>query len=147
MTTTDDTESTFRGTPFLGVYAATKAALERISEVQYMEARPFNVHVMHVSAGMVQSNMNATAQSQIILASGSMYTGWLEAMFNLMRGEGIPTDDFAQRVVAAVLERKDRHLILGKMSTVAWICQYLPRTWLLQRMWDAVAGVPKPKSE
>ena len=137
----------FRGTPFLGVYSATKAAIERISEVQYMEARPFNVHVVQVSAGMVQSNMNATAQSQITLAPDSVYSGWSETMPNLMKGEGNPTDEFAQRVVASVLESKDRHLILGKMSTVAWICQYLPRTWLLKKMWDAVAGNPKPKSE
>ncbi|KAI0720148.1 hypothetical protein C8Q72DRAFT_788497, partial [Fomitopsis betulina] len=139
--------SGFSGTPFLGVYAATKAAIERISEVQYMEARPFNVHVVQISAGMVKSNMNATARSQIILGPDSIYSGWLDMILSMMKGEGIPTDDFAQCVVAFVLERKGRHLVLGKMSTVAWICQYLPRTWLLKKMWDAVAGGPKPKSE
>ena len=86
------------------------------------------------------------SQFQIVFAIMLVYGVWfLPESPRWLMHEGRHVD--AQRVVAAVLERKDRHLILGKMSTVAWICQYLPRTWLLQRMWDAVAGVPKPKTE
>ncbi|KZT74928.1 NAD(P)-binding protein [Daedalea quercina L-15889] len=137
----------FSGTPWLGVHGASKAALERISEVQYMEARPFNVSVIHVSPGMVKSNMNATALSHIYVPQGSIYSGWLDSMRDIAKGEGMPTEEFARRVVSSALEGKERHLVLGKMSTIAWFCQFLPRTYLLQKMWDAVAGKPKSKIE
>ncbi|KZT74722.1 NAD(P)-binding protein [Daedalea quercina L-15889] len=137
----------FFGTPWVGVYAASKAALERISEVQYMEARPFNVSVIHVSPGMVKSNINATVLSHIYVSQDSIFSGWLDSMRDIARAEGMPTEEFARGVVSSALEGKERHLVRGKMSTIAWVCQFLPRTYLLQKMWDAVAGKPKPKVE
>jgi len=139
--------SSVSATPWLGVYSATKAAIERISEVQYMEALPFNVSVMHVTPGLIKSNMNATTLSQIHIAPDSIYSGWLGAMRDLSKTDGTPTDVFARRVVSSALEaHPPRHVILGKMSTtVVWISQSFPRGWLLRRMWDLAAGKPKPK--
>ncbi|KAH9937384.1 uncharacterized protein B0H18DRAFT_970319 [Fomitopsis serialis] len=99
-----------------------------MASLQYMEARPFNVSVMHVSPGM-------------------HLLGWLESMRGLAKTEGMPTDDFARRVVSSAWQaHPPRHFILGKMSTtVAWVTQLMPRGWLLKMIWGAFAGKPKPK--
>ena len=39
-----------------GIYAATKAALRSITETLYLECQPFNVDVMLVEPGGVQSS-------------------------------------------------------------------------------------------
>ncbi|CCM04074.1 uncharacterized protein FIBRA_06233 [Fibroporia radiculosa] len=60
-------------TPWGGVYAATKAAEQAIFDTLWMECRPFNVSIMHVSSGGVISNIAQNMISRFSLLSDSLY--------------------------------------------------------------------------
>lgn len=47
--------------PMGGLYAASKAALETVSEALWIELRPFGVNVMNVQPGVVNTGMNFTS--------------------------------------------------------------------------------------
>ncbi|TFY52679.1 hypothetical protein EVJ58_g9879 [Rhodofomes roseus] len=88
--------------PWGGVYGATKAALARISEILYMEAAPFNIHVMHISPGGVKTNIAMHALDQLDLPENSFYKPWLASMTRaIAHADGplsLTAERFAQKV-------------------------------------------------
>ena len=133
--------------PWGGVYGASKAALARLSETLYMEAAPFNVHVMHVAPGGVRTNIGAHALEQLSLAEYSFYSPWRASMIariNHTQGADAPTPkQFAARVVRAVLRHDPpRYLSLGAGAWINTVLQWFPRGLVLWLMWKAVAGSP-----
>ncbi len=62
-------------TPFSGAYCATKAALHALSDALRMELAPFNIQVMTVQPGAIESEFGTNAEASLdrTLASNSMY--------------------------------------------------------------------------
>ncbi len=56
------------GLPFRGIYSATKAAVERITETLSMEVKPFHIRVCSVLPGDVASSIN---QNRLVAAASS----------------------------------------------------------------------------
>lgn len=134
--------------PWSGVYGATKAALARLSETLYMEAAPFNVHVVHVAPGGVRTNIGARALEQLSLAEYSFYSPWRASMVARIKstqGAAAPTpDQFAAQVVRGVLRREPpRYMTLGAGAWINAVLQWFPRGLVLWLMWMLVAGSPR----
>ncbi|OCH89573.1 oxidoreductase [Obba rivulosa] len=133
-------------TPFGGIYSATKAGVKLLSETLYMECAPFNIHVVHITAGSIRSNIVNNAQFK--LPDDSIYAPWLEGVYkrlNASQGpDAITSEDFAKKVVPAVMSNHPpRVMSLGGNATLFAVFNWLPRGWLLRFLWGKIAGKPK----
>ncbi|PCH34064.1 oxidoreductase [Wolfiporia cocos MD-104 SS10] len=138
-------------TPWSGIYCATKASLRSISETLWMECSPFNISVTHVSAGGVRSNISTTAIKSVSLPEGSFYSGWFDSMVKRTDmsqiATSMPTEDFARKVVTAVLSRSPpRYMTLGDKSGLFQLFHWLPKRFVFWIIWTAIAGKPQPKA-
>jgi len=97
-------------TPFSGAYCATKAAFHSLSDALRMELAPFNIQVVTVQPGAIESSFGTTATRELAqtLSEDSMY----KPVANAIRkragaSQDNPTSakEFA-RVLAAKMERK-----------------------------------------
>lgn len=134
-----------RPSPWGGIYGATKAALVRLSEILYMEAAPFNIHVLHISPGGVRTNVGKNTLAQFSLREDSLYKPWHDSMITpINRAQSslsLPAEAFAQRVVKQVLKlNPPRYMTLGVGATASAILQWLPRAFVCWLMWRLVAG-------
>ncbi|KAI0353214.1 oxidoreductase [Trametes cingulata] len=131
-------------TPWAGIYASTKAALQSLGDTLYMECTPFNISVMSITTGAIRSNLatNRLATFQGLPAD-SLYQRFLPNIvqrISLSQGsDRMSAEEYAKRVVPKTLQAKPpRSMILGGKSwfmLLAW----LPRTpvlWLIWRMFS-----------
>jgi len=96
-----------RPQPLVGLYCASKAALESLSMALRIEARDFGVDVAIVGMGAVDSNIS---QNRIVSdATGTPYAPPMRAMLDRMqsvRGKAVSADEAAS-VVVSVLESEN----------------------------------------
>ena len=97
-------------TPFSGAYCATKAAFHSLSDALRMELAPFNIQVVTVQPGAIESSFGRTATRELIrtLPEDSMYEPVAKAIRKRAgASQDNPTSarEFA-RVLAAKMERK-----------------------------------------
>ena len=129
-----------RSTPWNGIYCASKAALRSLSEVLFMECKPFNIHVVHLAPGSVKSNLS-TNHSQIFnLPPTSLYKSFLDNMVQRMYAsqgpESMDTGEFSQTVVRAILRKNPpRILTLGGNVWSFRFLKALPRGLALAILW------------
>ncbi|EPS93529.1 NAD-binding protein, partial [Fomitopsis schrenkii] len=121
--------------PWGGIYGASKAALARLSEVLYMEAAPFNIHVVHISPGGVKTNIAGHALDELSLCDDSFYKPWFDSMVKSLNvGVGplsLTADQFAKKVVKQVLKPKPpRYMTLGAGAFESALLQWLPRAFI-----------------
>jgi NAD(P)-dependent dehydrogenase (short-subunit alcohol dehydrogenase family) len=95
-------------TPFAGAYCASKAALHSLSEALRMELDPFGIQVVTVQPGAIQSNFGHAAEQGLagVLSPESWYApleSKIRARAVLSQAQATPTDEFAERLVAAVI--------------------------------------------
>jgi NAD(P)-dependent dehydrogenase (short-subunit alcohol dehydrogenase family) len=64
--------------PFSGAYAASKSALEAMSDALRLELRPFGVHVVLIEPGPIRTAFTATARSTIGDPASSPYAEIME---------------------------------------------------------------------
>ncbi|OAA81448.1 NADPH-dependent 1-acyldihydroxyacetone phosphate reductase [Akanthomyces lecanii RCEF 1005] len=94
--------------PWMGVYQASKAAVEMLSETMRLELQPLQVRVVSLVTGAVDTNI-MKGSTTVSLASTSPYkVGSVEAAMNKLTrpDDGIkrvPAADFARAVVSDVL--------------------------------------------
>ncbi|GBE80727.1 NADPH-dependent 1-acyldihydroxyacetone phosphate reductase [Sparassis crispa] len=126
-------------TPWSGIYSATKACVERFSESLYMECQPFNISVVHISPGGVTSNIAQNMLTQLALPPDSLYKPYVDAIImrvNVSQQRAMSAEEFARRVVgAAIAHRPPRYMTLGTSSFLFAIFKWLPRGWVLGRLW------------
>jgi len=67
------------GLPFRGIYSASKAAVEILTETLNIELKPFGIQACSVLPGDVRTNINST-RLVAISPKGSPYRSWVEAM-------------------------------------------------------------------
>lgn len=135
-------------TPWNGVYCASKAAVQSISDVLWMECKPFNISVMHIAPGGVRSNVSAAGSALFKLAEGSLYSKFLGNIMDRIYASQAPgstqTSVFAKQVVTEALGKKPiMYLSTGANSTVLGIFKWLPKKWVLSYMWRIYS---KPKA-
>lgn len=127
-------------TPWNGIYCATKAAVNSISQVLSMECRPLGIKVLHVAPGAVKSNIASTGASSFSLPMDSLYKPYLaNIMDRIYSSQGpysMPAEIFAKRVVAKALQKNPPlYMSLGGHSLLLTILKWLPRAAVLTIMW------------
>ncbi|KAF8548695.1 oxidoreductase [Imleria badia] len=132
-------------TPWNTIYCAAKAALHSISEGLAMECKPFGVKVMLVAPGGVTSNIAKNQAATFTLSPTTVYKDYepkIIQRMNASQGQGsMDTTEFAQKVVAQALSASPPpYLTLGYNSTLFYLFQWLPRQYVLDRMYKALIG-------
>jgi len=127
-------------TPWNGMYCASKAALQSISEVLAMECKPFNISVMHVAPGAIKSNIAANESSRFSLPADSLYSAYLpnilERIHTSQSKKSTPTSEFARGVVSQAMKRKPPgYMALGTYTFLFKIFKWLPRSWVFWILW------------
>ena len=125
-------------TPFSGAYCASKSAVHTLSEVLRVELAPFNIAVVTVQPGAIQSNFGdrATKQLEGILQSDSIYAALEENIrdrANLSQQNALSAEDFAKTLVNHLQNGDIRTPVLriGKQSFLLPLLKYwLPVRWL-----------------
>jgi NAD(P)-dependent dehydrogenase (short-subunit alcohol dehydrogenase family) len=97
-----------------------------------MECKPFGVKVMLIAPGSVRSNISANQAATLELPSTSIYKSYFDRVYERMyasQGKGsMPTNEFAQRVVAKALSpNPPGYMTLGGGSRLFAFLQWLPR--------------------
>ncbi|KAI9590815.1 hypothetical protein BDF19DRAFT_470349 [Syncephalis fuscata] len=103
--------------PWSGIYASVKAALRATSDVLRLELLSFNVNVVSVFPGAIQSNISANSAQEFTWKEGSMYEPFksrVEERIHISQQPGCtPTVDFARQVVRDILKPTPPHDIYG----------------------------------
>eukprot|EP00270_Netrium_digitus_P004201 TRINITY_DN1514_c0_g1_i1.p1 TRINITY_DN1514_c0_g1~~TRINITY_DN1514_c0_g1_i1.p1 ORF type:complete len:299 (-),score=80.93 TRINITY_DN1514_c0_g1_i1:388-1284(-) len=128
------------GTPFGGVYSATKAALHEFTHVMRVELLPFDIQVMLLTPGAVRSKIAVNASKvhgeESEQPQWEMYSDFQEAIemrarMSQLAKDLMATDKFAELAVKAVLqEQMPRELALGGSVQMMRLIMLLP--WCLR---------------
>lgn len=128
-------------TPFAGPYCASKAALHALSDVLRMELAPFNIQVVTVRAGAIQSQFGqrASQRAERLLPSNSRYqhlAPQIQARAQASQNQATPAAVLAQKLVYWIQysERLPAEIVIGNKSrTLPWLKRWLP-PWLLDNI-------------
>ncbi|TLD05990.1 uncharacterized protein PgNI_08780 [Pyricularia grisea] len=132
--------------PWKGVYLASKAAVEMLSETLRLELRPLGVRVVSLVTGAVNTNITASA-SRTELRDGSPYKvkSVEDAIQKLTSGkDGIkrtPADEFARKVVEDILGGVSGRIWRGQMAGVTSIATKMVPSSILDNQLMANAGM------
>lgn len=134
-------------TPFSGAYCASKAAIHALSDAMRMELSPFNIHVMTVQAGAIQSDFGNAAARTIdqVLKDDSWYMdrkAAIESRAHTSQIDATPTDEFALALAEKILQTPPPSIVrLGKMSTKLPLMKKFLPTKLLDNMFKKKFGL------
>lgn len=145
-------------TPFAGTYCASKAALHALSDALRMELAPFNIQVVMIHAGAIQSHFGTTALQGVnrLLPANSFY----QTLFPQIREraqasqyQATPAVDLARKLVGRI-QQNDRlppTIAIGKKScTLPFLKRWLPTPILdriLMRKFGLGAWQPSPSEQ
>ncbi|KAJ2402781.1 hypothetical protein GGI23_000461 [Coemansia sp. RSA 2559] len=121
--------SGYATTPWVGYYAASKAALHMLTDAMRMELAPFNVQVVLLAPGGITSNLHANGKAT--LCEGTRYGMARDqvdkrAEFS-QTGNATPATRFASVVVPRLLSRNPpAYLTYGNLSLQMWLLYYMP---------------------
>ncbi|KAJ1722281.1 hypothetical protein LPJ53_003294 [Coemansia erecta] len=121
----------YAATPWVGYYAASKAALHALSDSMRVELAPFNVRVVVVAPGSIRSNLISAQASQDLISDNSRYAkalGAIRAKSEYGRElPQTPAGEFARTVVPRVLARRPpAYLSCGKYAKLTWLMYFVP---------------------
>ncbi|KAI0275313.1 NAD-P-binding protein [Gloeopeniophorella convolvens] len=129
--------------PWGGIYSSTKTAVHAITNVLDMECRPFNIKVLLVAPGVVQSNLPINQSYRP--PPDTLYAKYTNSILaRLSMGKSMkqmPTDVFAKQVVTkALAPDPPKYMSMGAGATFVWLLTWLPRKWLLPFLWTRVVN-------
>ncbi|KAJ7907012.1 NAD-P-binding protein [Mycena leptocephala] len=139
-------------TPWMGVYDSSKAAVRLLTEVLSMECKPFDIRVMLVAPGSIQSRI-IDKYDGFQLAANSIYGAFLHNIRQRLDAArnslAMPADKFAEEIVSKALRSNPPSYILtGGNSTLFRILGCLPRWLYLSIIWWMFSRPePKPKQD
>ena len=123
-------------TPFAGAYCASKSAVHALSDVLRAELAPFNISVITVQPGGIESELGNTAHKGIPEVKGgkSLYSAIASAIEEralASQNKATPVKEFAEKLVPRLLEEKPAPVIrLGHQSFLLPLIRYaLPTSW------------------
>jgi NAD(P)-dependent dehydrogenase (short-subunit alcohol dehydrogenase family) len=115
--------------PFLGIYCASKFALEGYTEALRHEVKPFNIHVSMTEAGFLRTPMMNNRQ----IAANRMteYDAWRQRALNAIRAseEKGPGPELVAETLFEIVSSNAprlRHLIGQQAKSVARLRRFLP---------------------
>ncbi|KDR85410.1 hypothetical protein GALMADRAFT_53024 [Galerina marginata CBS 339.88] len=126
--------------PWSGVYSASKAAVNTVSEVLSMELKPFGISVLHVAPGAIKSNIANNGTNRFALAHDTLYAAFLpyiqKRIASSQGPDSMPTKEFAKKVVANALRKSPpRYMTLGGKASFFSVLKWLPRSFVLFLLW------------
>src|SRR4029453_196980 len=115
--------------PFLGIYSASKFALEGYTEALRHEVKPFNIHVSLIEPGFLKTPMMNNRQvgaNRIV-----EYDPWRQRAFDAVRafGEKGPGPELAAETLLRIISSNTprlRYLIGQQAKSVARLRRFLP---------------------
>ncbi|KAI8995030.1 hypothetical protein BDB01DRAFT_775094 [Pilobolus umbonatus] len=120
----------YAGTPWAGIYCASKAALHSMTDSLRLELQPFGVQVIVVAPGAITSNFGTAGAKLVKVPEDSFYasvTNYIVARAGMSQDSSTPTDVFATHVTRKVLSSNPPHYITyGSKSTIFWFLYYAP---------------------
>ncbi|RDW77384.1 hypothetical protein BP6252_05437 [Coleophoma cylindrospora] len=132
---------------FGSVYNASKAALHAYSRTLRVELEPFDVRVLVVVTGGVQSNISRTHRS---LPENSLYlplSAEYERRQTHSQENAMPNEAYAREVVAAALKPKPtKWLWRGHQAFVVWFTRAYLGTWLYDLVLPRMFGLHRLKA-
>ncbi|KAJ2812141.1 hypothetical protein GGI24_006717 [Coemansia furcata] len=128
-------------TPWIGVYAASKAAVHAYSDALRIELAPFGINVVIVAPGCTKSNIVKNISEPILDSNTTRYAmarPAIEEKAMLSQTDGMtPASDLAHVVVSKILDRLPRaYITYSSHSSAVWCLYYIPpaiRDYLLGR--------------
>ncbi|HUJ60484.1 MAG TPA: SDR family oxidoreductase [Kofleriaceae bacterium] len=122
--------------PFFGVYNSTKYAVESLSEALRYELRPFGIDVALIEPGVIRTNFEATAVSNLSQFAGTPYgvaVAKYEQMSKMADRFASNPIVIAKAISRAVRARRASARYVAPRSTymVLWLNALLPT-----RVWD-----------
>jgi 1-acylglycerone phosphate reductase len=130
--------------PPSGAYAAAKAALACLTDVQRIELQPFGIRVVELVTGMAASNITRF-ENPSKLPEGSIYTPVKARLEHAMsaedaKGKEMSNEVWAKRVVADLLDGGwfgyPKQIWRGTMATTMWWVYYFDVVW--KGCWDGL---------
>ena len=118
---------------FAGVYNASKAALHAYSNTLRLELAPFDVKVVIIVTGGVQSRIARTRRD---LAEDSLYlpiNDDYQRRLKHSQENAMPNEAYARSVISQVLQATPKKWIWeGKSSwTIWWFHSFVPNTFMV----------------
>lgn len=105
-----------------------------------MELKPFNISVLHVSPGGIQSHIADNGLERMNIAPDTLYSEYIPFILKRIQSSqganSMPNYEFASRVVANALSKKPpRYMTLGGGSALFTLFKWLPRGFVLYFLW------------
>ena len=122
-------------TPWVGAYAASKAALHTLSDALRMEVAPFGIEVVSVQPGAVRSEVasNAPLDAEHYARPEGLYRTVVDAMRKRSRASQdapMEADEFARRLADALTRpRAPRVVRIGRGAGFLSAIDRLPGAW------------------
>lgn len=119
-------------TPFAGAYCASKAALHALSDALRLELTPFNIDVITVQPGAIQSSFGDNSLSSLagLVADDSDYAkvkSHIEARATASQNNPTKAEDLARELVAQLFNQPKAIIRLGRGSRLLpWTQRWLP---------------------
>jgi NAD(P)-dependent dehydrogenase (short-subunit alcohol dehydrogenase family) len=135
------------GAPFLGVYAASKFALEGYSETLRLELKPLNIHVSLVEAGFLDTPLKH--KRQLAANPISDYDVWRTRAMTAIRQheDNGPGADLVAGAIRDCIERAPGRLrhVIGKQARQAVLFRWLLPEAMFEQGTRDVFGLDKMK--
>lgn len=122
------------GLPYRGIYSATKAAMERITEAMRIELFPFNVQVCTVQPGGTKTDINKN-RLKVSLPQGNPYKENFDRTYDLINESvtnGLEPNVFGKLIERIINSSKVKHCYrMGKPieSFSVVLKKFLPSSW------------------
>jgi short-subunit dehydrogenase len=81
--------------PLRGVYSATKAAVQRLTDAMRIELGPLGVQLCYVAPGFIDTHARDNARSNCAPPAGGLFGGWLAVLEDATRArlaKAVPVD-------------------------------------------------------
>mgnify|MGYP005988044115 CR=1 FL=1 len=126
-------------TPFSGAYCATKAALHSLSDAQRMELAPFNIDVITVQPGAIESKFGDNSLANVLqrITPDSLYAPLKEAIkarATASQDNPTPAAEFAECLVERLLDKPRAVIRIGNGS----LALPLLKRWLPTSILDKI---------
>jgi NAD(P)-dependent dehydrogenase (short-subunit alcohol dehydrogenase family) len=121
--------SGFAPIPFMGMYSASKFAVEGFTEALRLELKPLNIHVSQIEPGFLKSPM--MDKRQVVAERIGDYDPWRQRAFKAVRDaeeKGLQPERIAE-VVSKILANRAprlRYLIGGQANVVSRLKCFFP---------------------